>query len=51
MHKLPMNVFKFHYDLKFAFRDFQILQIPLILTAPNCEPTSRPQYVIVVNNC
>ena len=28
MHKLPMNVFKFHYDLKFAFRDFQILQIP-----------------------
>ena len=46
MHKLPLNVYKFHYDLKFAFWNFHT-----ILTATNYEPTGRPHHVIVDNNC
>ena len=30
MHELPLNVYKFHYDLKFAFWNFHT-----ILTATN----------------
>ena len=41
--KLPLNVFKDHYYLKFASREFPNPS-DIVLTASNCDPTGRPHY-------